>query len=212
MLRAKDYRNLAWSKLKGLWGTVALMAFIYALITGVCGALSRYYIGAIASFVITGPFALGFTVVSLNVIRTNGVELKQMFNGFNNFGTAFLVNLLNGIFIFLWSLLLIVPGIIKSFAYSMTYYVLADNPSMTATEARKRSIELMRGNKWRLFCLQFSFIGWWLLCGLTLGILSFWITPYLQTATAEFYQSLLPEQTEERAEESFGSNGLGGEI
>ena len=75
----------------------------------------------------------------------------------------------------------------------MSYYILADKPTLTATEIRHRSIELMRGNKWRLFCLEISFIGWWILCILTLGILSFWIIPYQQSAIAAFYQSLLPK-------------------
>lgn len=81
-----------------------------------------------------------------------------------------------------------------SYAYSMSWFILADNPDMPATEARKRSIAMMRGNKWRLFCLDFSFIGWMLLCILTLGILTFWIMPYVQTARAEFYQDLLARE------------------
>ncbi|MDE6274175.1 MAG: DUF975 family protein [Clostridiales bacterium] len=193
MLKAKDLRSEAWAKLNGKWGTVALIALIYELIMGVCGALSYVYIGGIATLLVTGAFALGLAIVSLNVVRLQNVEVNQMFSGFREFGKAFLVNLLNSIFLVLWTLLFIVPGIIKSFAYSMSYYVLADNPALTATEVRHRSIELMRGNKWRLFCLYFSFIGWWLLCMLTLGILSFWIVPYQQAATAAFYQSLLPK-------------------
>ena len=72
----------------------------------------------------------------------------------------------------------------------MTYYILADNPSMTANDARRKSMDIMRGNKWRLFCLQLSFIGWLLLCVLTLGILTLWISPYIQTATAAFYEDI----------------------
>ena len=111
------------------------------------------------------------------------------------------MSLLNGIFIFLWTLLFIVPGIIKTYSYRLSYYILADNPSMSATEVRKRSIELMRGNKWRLFCLELSFIGWELLCILTLGILSFWVTPYYNAAIAEFYQSLLPQKQMQATED-----------
>ncbi len=190
MLKAKDFRTEAWDKLKGKWGTAALIMLVYTLISAVVGALSYIYIGGIVSLLVSGPFALGFAVIGLNIIRENNIELGQLFCGFNNFGRAFLVNLLNGIFVFLWALLLIVPGIIKAYSYSMSYFILADNPELTATEARKRSIELMRGNKWRLFCLEFSFIGWGILCLLTLGILSFWIAPYSQAATAAFYRSL----------------------
>ena len=168
---------------------------------GACSALSYFFIGGIAAFLITGPFALGLAAVALSIMRTEEIEVGQLFGGFKNFGTAFLVSLLNGIFIFLWTLLFIVPGIIKTYSYRLSYYILADNPTMSATEVRKRSIELMRGNKWRLFCLEFSFIGWELLCILTLGILSFWVAPYYNAAIAEFYQSLLPQEQMQATEE-----------
>ncbi len=193
MLKAKNFRLEAWEKLRGKWGTFALIAFIYSLIMGVCGALTYIYVGEIITLLVAGPFALGLAMIALNVVRTRKVEVNQLFSGFREFGKAFLVNLLNSIFIVLWTLLLIVPGIIKSFSYSMSYYILADEPTLTATEIRHCSIELMRGNKWRLFCLEISFIGWWILCILTLGILSFWIIPYQQSALAAFYQSLLPK-------------------
>lgn len=94
------------------------------------------------------------------------------------------------------------PGIIKALSYSMSWYILCDDPKVGANAARKRSMELMRGHKWKLFCLSLSFIGWWLLCILTLGILSLWVVPYQQTALAHFYRSLTdaeaaPEQAEQ---------------
>ena len=201
MLRAKDCRERAWGKLKGKWGTAALIAFVYSLIMGACSALSYFFIGGIAAFLITGPFALGLAAVALSIMRTEEIEVGQLFGGFKNFGTAFLVSLLNGIFIFLWTLLFIVPGIIKTYSYRLSYYILADNPSMSATGVRKCSITLMRGNKWRLFCLEFSFIGWELLCILTLGILSFWVASYYNAAIAEFYQSLLPQKQMQATED-----------
>lgn len=193
---------MAWSKLSGQWGTMALIALIYVLVMGACGALSYIYIGGIAALLLTGPFMLGLAIVSLNVVGQKKVEVGQMFDGFKNYANALVAYLLVGIFTFLWTLLFIIPGIIKAYSYSMTYYILAENPAMSANDARKLSMQLMRGNKWRLFCLQFSFIGWELLCVLTLGILSFWILPYMQTATAEFYKSILPATTEEQPEKS----------
>lgn len=207
MLKAKDFRMRAWAALNGKWGTVALITFVYILIMGVCSLLARYYVGTIASFVTAGPFALSFAIIALNVVRGKQVEFKMLFSGFNNFGKAFLLNLLNGIFVFLWSLLLIIPGIIKAYSYAMSIYILADNPGISANEARKKSIEMMRGNKWRLFCLYFSFIGWMLLCGITLGILSFWIVPYMNASFAAFYQSLLP-----KGEEAVGEIGEAKEV
>ena len=191
MLKAKDLRHQAWNALKGKWGTMALCTLIYELILGACAGLSYVYIGGIAMLLLSGPLALGMVMLALNVIRGYAVKVETLFDGFKNFGKAFLLALINEIFIFLWSLLFIIPGIIKTFSYSMSPYILADNPGIEPNEARKQSMAMMKGHKWRLFCLEFSFIGWWLLCGLTLGILTFWVTPYVQTAIAEFYQDLL---------------------
>lgn len=192
MLYAKDYRAQAWQKNSGKWGTLALTYLVYSIIGGIGGALSMVYVGAIIMFVIAGPLTLGLTSQALTVVRGGAPSVNDIFSGFKNFANAFLANLINSILIALWTLLLIIPGIIKTYSYSMTYYIMCDDPSISANEARKKSMELMRGNKWRLFCLQFSFIGWWLLCILTLGILALWIAPYEQVATAAFYQSLLP--------------------
>lgn len=194
-MRAKDFRREAWSKLNGRWGTVVLIALLVTLISGGLGALSIIGIGAVALLLVSGPLTLGLTIVSLKVIRGNTIETGDMFLGFKNFFNAFLLALLNEIFVFLWSLLFFIPGIIKTYSYSMSYYILADNPDMDGNTARQRSIEMMKGHKWRLFCLDFSFIGWGILCVLTFGILSFWVQPYEQCAHAAFYQELLREQS-----------------
>lgn len=195
MKRAKDFRSQAWQSMHGKWGTLAIIYLVYYVITGCIGAISAIpafgsAIGSIISIIISGPFALGLTIVSLYVVRGVKISVNDMFEGFKQFLNAFLANLINGIFIVLWTLLLIVPGIIKAYSYSMTYYILSDNPVLTANEARKQSMELMRGNKWRLFCLNFSFIGWIILCVITLGILSFWISPYIQSSVAAFYEEI----------------------
>ena len=191
MLKAKDFRLQAWGKLKGNWGTAIAVTIIYSVITGILAALAYFYIGAIAELLVAGPLSLGLVIFYLNVTRKSEAEIGNMFAGFKNFIKALLAWLLVGIFTFLWSLLFIIPGIIKSYSYSMTMYVLADNPDMDPSDAIKKSMELMQGNKWRLFCLQFSFIGWILLSMLTFGILMFWVQPYMQAATAEFYNSLV---------------------
>lgn len=195
MLKAKDFRDSArchlgpgWTSKK--WGTFAVIVLIYSLIEVAVSLLGYIYIGFIAALLTAGPFALGFAIVATKTVRGDATQIADFFNGFKNFGAAFLLNLLNGIFIILWSLLFIIPGIIKSFAYSMSFYILRDNPEMSAGDIRRTSIEMMRGNKWRLFCLRFSFIGWYLLSLLTFGILFIWIIPYVETAMAEFYESL----------------------
>lgn len=195
MKRAKEFRRQAWNSIRGKWGTLVITYLVYLVIFGCVGALSVIpslgaVLGSIVTLIITGPFSLGLSIISLNIVRGDNVTVNNLFVGFKRFLDAFLANLINGILIALWSLLFIIPGIIKGYSYSMTYYILADNPSMTANDARKKSMDIMRGNKWRLFCLQLSFIGWLLLCVLTFGILTLWISPYIQTATAAFYEDI----------------------
>lgn len=187
-MRAKDFRAKAWSSLKGNWGVAVLVFLVNSIVLGACGVIPA--VGALISLVISGPMTLGVVTVYTNLIRGEKAEVGQLFDGFKNFVNAFVLYLVNNIFIALWSLLLIVPGIIKTYAYSMSFYILRDNPEMTQAEARKASIEMMQGNKWRLFCLELSFIGWILLSILTLGILMFWVAPYMQTAIAAFYEDL----------------------
>lgn len=193
-MKARDFRHAAWEKLRGKWGTMAIATLIYALILGACGALSLIYIGGFAALFLTGAFALGLAIMALAAARKQEVRAAQLFDGFKNYGSSLALYLLIAIFTALWTLLFIIPGIVKAYSYSMSWYILADTPQMGANEARKRSMELMRGNKWRLFCLHCSFIGWLLLCILTLGILTLWIAPYLQTAQAEFYRDLIAER------------------
>lgn len=191
MLKAKNFRQHAWSALGGKWGTMMVITLIVNLISGACSGLSvAGGIGAIVLLLITGPLNLGVAMANLKVIREQRVEIENTFDGFKNFGNAFLLSLINKIFIILWSLLLIIPGIIKTYSYSMSFYILADNPDMGSNSARKASMQLMRGNKWRLFCLDFSFIGWYLLGVLTFGILLLWVHPYHKAARAAFYQDL----------------------
>lgn len=190
MLKAKDFRDIAWQKKTGKWGLLALITLVFEAILGACGGLSSFGVGAIALLLIEGPFVVGYSIVALNVVRDREVKFEQIFDGFKNFVNAFLLGLINTIFIALWSILFVIPGIVKSYSYSMSYFILAENPEMKPNDARKASMTLMKGNKWRLFCLDFSFIGWWILCLITCGILTFWILPYVEAAHAAFYESV----------------------
>lgn len=203
---AKDFRHRAWSRLSGKWSTFVIIALIAALISGACGSVSAVsrsnavvgvicsVIGFIVSALVGGPLELGVSACFLKLVREQHVEIGNMFDGFKNFVKGFVLQLINSIFIALWSLLFVIPGIIKAYSYSMSFYILADNPEMEANAARIKSMEMMRGYKWRLFCLDLSFIGWCILCILTLGILTLWVSPYHSAARAEFYQNLLEEK------------------
>lgn len=121
-------------------------------------------IWVIITIIIGGAAKLGYAIFNLKLVDNKEVAVSDLFSQFHRLGDGFCMNFLVGLFTFLWSLLLVIPGIIKSFSYAMTPYILAENPGMTATEAITESRRVMDGNKWRLFCLGFSFIGWGLLC------------------------------------------------
>lgn len=206
MKRAKDFRNAAWKDMKGSWGTLALIYFLYTIILGALAAVNGLnalrivflsilsIVASVAVLLLSGPFNLGIHISALDVSRKQPVSVGSLFEGFKSFGDSLALYILTAIFTFLWSLLLIIPGIIKMYSYSMGYFILADRPDLSGNQARKRSMYLMKGHKWQLFCLDLSFIGWYLLSLLTLGILAFWIYPYHMTARAEFYNELLVEE------------------
>ena len=158
--------------------------------------VSILVIVGLIQYVIGSFVSLGLIQYNLDLIDGKDVEFGQIFSKASMFGKAFWLRLRMGIFIFLWTLLLIIPGIIKSYAYSMSGFILAENPEMTAKEAMQVSEKMMVGNKWRLFCLQFSFIGWQLLCILSFGIGFLWLTPYTNAATAAFYDEISREPLE----------------
>lgn len=189
---AKDFRRKAWESLKGKWGIMILIFVIYEAIVLAASLISSLIpFGFVVNLLIGGALVIGAAVASLKPIREETPVIEDLFFGFKNcFMQSLLLYVLNSVFIFLWSLLLFVPGIMKSYSYSMSYYILADNPEMDQADARKASIEMMKGNRWRLFCLHISFIGWILLSMLTMGILLFWVMPYMQVAQAAFYEDL----------------------
>lgn len=169
--------------LHGHWGFFAGMTayiLIFAVVMGV------------VLFILGSVIEVGYAKFSLDLAdRRSNAEIGTMFGYFNFWKTAAAARLLRSVYILLWSLLFIIPGIMAAYSYSMTGYILAENPNMTASEAIERSKQMMYGNRWRLFCLQISFIGWSLLSSLlTFGIGDLWLTPYRQTAQAVFYREV----------------------
>jgi uncharacterized membrane protein len=175
--RAKD-------AMKNNWGVAIVVFLVYGLITS---ALSATGIGALA----TGLLTVGISAFFLTVIRNGKADFESFFNGLtDNIGTKFISMLLVQIYIMLWTLLFYIPGIVKSYSYAMTPYILLDKPELSATEAITESRKMMNGHKMELFLLDLSFIGWILLSLLTCGILFFYVAPYMQAARAEFYRTL----------------------
>lgn len=154
------------------------------------GASASFNFGQLLQLILGGPLSLGMASYFLQLLRDEDARIEETFSGFKNFATAFLVQLLSGIFIMLWSLLFIIPGVIAALSYSMIYYVLKDNPALSAMEVLRESKKLMDGEKGRLFVLGLSFIGWIILGAVTAGVAFIWILPYINATMAAFYEEL----------------------
>lgn len=141
-------------------------------------------------FVLGSIIQVGYSKFNLELVDRREVSLNLLFQYFPHWKTTAITRLLRTVYTFLWFLLLIIPGIVATYSYAMTDYILAEHPELTANEVIARSKEMMDGNRWRLFCLQISFIGWSILASLTLGIGNLWLTPYKQAATAAFYREI----------------------
>ncbi len=183
-----ELRAMAREALKGKWTNPVLVTLIYMAIAG--GIQCIPILGSIAYLIIAGPLVIGVTMYYLAFARNQEPKLEKMFEGFNIFGKALGLFLLQLLFTFLWMLLFIVPGIIAAFRYAMAYYILIDNPQLTPMEAIEQSKKMMKGHKGKLFGLCFSFIGWALLACLTFGIGFLWLMPYMEVAQAKFYDDL----------------------
>jgi len=146
---------------------------------------------SLAQFILGGTVQLGYTQILLKQYHKQEFDFEELFSQFHRFKQGFLQSFLRGLYVALWSLLLIIPGIVKSYAYAMTPFLMTDNPEMTAKEAIAASIELMEGHKGELFTLGLTFIGWDFLAILSLGIGYLWLNPYKNAAYAAFYRDLI---------------------
>jgi len=189
----RDLMQMAKESLRGNWGLGVLTIFLYQVVTS--GTSFIPILGYIAILIIAGPMVVGFNLIFLTIARRTRADIEQLFQGFSIFGTALGAYLLTLLYTTLWTLLLIIPGIIAAYSYSMTFFIIADDPTVGANEAITRSKEMMVGNKWKLFCLYWRFFGWSLLCIFTLGIGYLWLVPYMQTTLAHFYEDVKSNNT-----------------
>ena len=217
-MNAKDYRQIAWRNVKANLG-IAMLAGLIALYLGgllinsnvsvtlpkgdgtsfTIQSLLLYPVRllrlgtilSMAQFVLGGVIRQGYCVFLLKQHDGKNPEIQDLFSWFDKFSKGFILFLLEGLYIFLWTLLLIVPGIIASYRYAMAPFILAENPDMTPSEAIDASKELMDGHKGELFTLNLTFIGWDILAMLTLGIGYLWLNPYKNAAHTAFYRDLI---------------------
>lgn len=194
-LRARARAQLGHSIFKNSWFLVALACIIPVLAETVLASIP--VIGTIASIVVAGPLTYSLYSITTKVSRGESWELKLFLDGFKEgVGTSIFLYVLRALFVALWSLLFIIPGIVKSYAYSMAFYIKQDDKDSNkeAKEYLDQSAKMMNGYKKKLFLLDLSFIGWYLLGIICFGIGVFFVYPYHETARANFYLELKNNQ------------------
>lgn len=195
-----DYKDSALKSLSGKWGLCALMTLAFFIISAVPALLidelipmpethhGNFSWGDLWQIPMI-PLAWGMEVVFLSIAQNEKVRFRNLFDGFQQYGRIFWTEALRALFVGLWLLLLIIPGIIKYYSYSMTYFILKDT-DLGYDAAIDYSSELMDGHKGELFLLDLSFVGWFILSIMTVGIGFLFSYPYWMTARAHFYEHL----------------------
>ena len=186
------------AKLEGKRGNAALVTFIFMIVTGtITTSLGRldpqsaqYTLISICGSLIEIFLTLGLTSYYLKISRNEDAEVGELFSKGNIFLKGVVISFLVALVVGLGCILLIVPGIILAFCYSMTTYILIDNPEVGITDAMKQSREMMNGHKMDFFMLGLSFVGWYILSFLTCGILFLYVMPYIYVATSNFYNQI----------------------
>lgn len=187
----KTFNELKSSAKTQIKGKIGILFAMFLIIIAVSIASSFLpVLGFIANYLVNAAFALGGAWVFLKIAKGEEVSVGNIFYGFEDLWTAIKAQFFMGLFISLWSLLLIIPGIIKAYAYSMTFFILAENKGMPVLEAITLSRKMMDGHKMDLFLLFLSFIGWFILTAITFGIAGIWVYPYFYATFSNFYLSV----------------------
>lgn len=190
-----EVKELAKQQLGGkIFANNWLMALVVILIVSAISSVCAYipYVGTVAAIVISGPLTVGSAYVFLKLARTGEpINIGDVFEGFkNDFVGNFLLGLMISIFTMLWSLLFVIPGIVKAYSYSMAPYIKVDNPEWDWRQCLNESKEITNGHKMELFVLDLSFIGWILVGYIACCIGLLWVIPYTEAARANAYEAL----------------------
>lgn len=182
-------KTTAREQIKGKIGILFLCTLISLGILSLSGTIPG--IGSVVAIVVNPIISFGIILIYLDVVNGINVEIPTLFKGFGeNFSKIWITYFLMELYIALWSLLFVIPGIIKGISYSMAPYILAENPHLTPSEALKQSKEMTNGYKMDLFILELSFIGWILLGAITFGIAYVYVLPYMQATFTNAYYEL----------------------
>lgn len=192
MQTASEYRRRAREALEGnIFGNTWLFMVLVVLVTGaILGVSGIIFIGPL---LLIGPISIGICSYTLHVVRNTEKKNKidPLLDGFRgSVGNSILVGLLATIFTALWSLLFVIPGIVKAIAYSQCYFIALEHPEYDANTCITESRKMMNGHKWEYFCLQFSFIGWMIVGACCLGVGTLWVSAYMNAANAAYYEDL----------------------
>jgi len=215
-MKVSELKRQAKLSLKGKWGLAVLLTLIVFLISTflplvveiiLSGGFTQWLFQDETPFWATTfstlltiallPLTVAVYWFFLTLVRNENPNIYKVFSiykdGKNTLKLIF-ASILQGILIFLWTLLLIIPGIIKSMSYSQMFFLLRDFPELTTLEAISESKKRMKGLKWKYFLMHLSFIGWGILCLFSLGIGFLWLIPYIGTTMAIFYNELIASQ------------------
>lgn len=198
-MNRKQMKKEARKLLKGNAGYFVPIILLVMAASSVCAALQAITgnansYGGLLSFLIAGPIAISFAFIMLVFVdKKQNPAPKDVLIGFHgkNAFEAIIALVRYLAFTLLWSLLFVIPGIIKGLSYSQMFFLMADK-GLSAKDAQAQSMEIMEGHKWQYFVLQLSFIPWILLCLVTFGIATIYVIPYIYTAQAMFYRHIAP--------------------
>lgn len=193
-----ELRKEARAALQGNWGMAAVATLVYLAVASICSCIPM--VGGILTILVCLPMGWGLNMVFYKLYNERVLTFETLFDGYKDYGRILGTVLLMQIYTGLWSLLLIVPGIIKFCSYAMTPFILRDYPELSFNAAIEKSMAMMEGNKMKYFLLCLSFIGWGILCGLTLGIGCLFLVPYMNTSFAAFYNDLKSQQAKNTVE------------
>ena len=191
IMSVREIKAEARKTIRGKLKYLALAMIVHLGISLAAAFLTALFgFGIVVELLVAVPLSLGVCILYLNLIRKKDIKSTQIFNGLGYLKTLVPLTIVNSIFIALYTLLFIIPGIIKTFQYSLCHHILVDNPNMSQSEVREESMSMMEGNCLRYLWLHLSFVGWFVLSILSCGVLLFYTIPYMDAATAIFYENL----------------------
>lgn len=187
-LKRRAREQLGSSLFSNAWMTALLVCVLVTVITGAAAGVAA----GIGGLLVLGALSYGCDLLFLKQARDDEpMEIAMLFDGFRSrFGELFALGFLSSLFIALWSMLFVIPGIVKAYSWALIYYIKADHPENNWRQCMDESAAMMKGHKAELFLLDLSFFGWYLLGGLCFGIGTLWVVPYHSAARAQYYEAL----------------------